>query len=138
NFWPASYSRKTGNLYIRAYEGCGTVTVDASMHVKGRFNGGTTGPAGAITSSMTMIDPATGELKKRAEFPFPNASGVLSTAGGVVMTGFLDGTLVALDDQTLDELWRIPRGHGVAPYPRLDVGDGGPASALALEGSRGR
>jgi alcohol dehydrogenase (cytochrome c) len=75
NFRPASYSRKTGSLYIPAYEGCGTVTVDTSMHVKGRFNGGTPGQAGAVTSSITMIDPATGELKKRAEFPYPNSSG---------------------------------------------------------------
>ena len=112
NFWPASYSRKTGNLYIPAYEGCGTVTVDTSGHVKGRFNGGNPGQAGAITSSITMIDPATGELKKRIDFPYPNSSGVLSTAGGVVMTGLLDGTLVALDDQTLDELWRFNVGSG--------------------------
>ena len=112
NFWPASYSRKTGNLYIPAYEGCGTVTVDTSGHVKGRFNGGNPGQAGAITSSITMIDPATGELKKRVDFPYPNSSGVLSTSGGVVMTGLLDGTLVALDDQTLDELWRFNVGSG--------------------------
>ena len=112
NFWPASYSRKTGGLYIPAQEGCGTVTVDTSGHVKGRFNGGNPGQAGAITSSITMIDPSTGELKKRADFPYPNASGVLSTAGGVVMTGLLDGTLVALDDQTLDELWRFNVGSG--------------------------
>jgi len=112
NFWPASYSRKTGNLYIPTQEGCSALTVDTSMHVKGRFNGGTTGSAGATTSSMIMIDPATGELKKRVEFPFANASGVLSTAGGVVMTGLLDGTVVALDDQTLDELWRFNVGSG--------------------------
>jgi alcohol dehydrogenase (cytochrome c) len=112
NFWPASYSRKTGNLYIPAYEGCSALTVDTSAHVKGRFTGGRTGPAGVPTSSMTMIDPVTGELKKRVEFPFPNASGVLSTAGGVVMTGLLDGTIVALDDQTLDELWRFNVGSG--------------------------
>jgi alcohol dehydrogenase (cytochrome c) len=37
---------------------------------------------------------------------------VLSTAGGIVMTSFLDGTLVALDDQTLDELWRFNVGSG--------------------------
>jgi alcohol dehydrogenase (cytochrome c) len=112
NFWPSSYSRKTGYLYIPAYEGCGTVTVDTSAHVKGRFNGGSPGQAGAITSSITMVDPSSGELKKRVEFPYPNSSGVLSTAGGVVMTGLLDGTLVALDDQTLDELWRFNVGTG--------------------------
>jgi alcohol dehydrogenase (cytochrome c) len=112
NFWPASYSRKTGNLYIPAQEGCSALTVDTSAHVKGRFTGGRTGPAGATTSSLTMIDPVTGELKKRVEFPYPNASGVLSTAGGIVMTGLLDGTVVALDDQTLEELWRFNVGSG--------------------------
>jgi alcohol dehydrogenase (cytochrome c) len=117
NFWPSSYSRKTGFLYIPAYEGCGTVTVDTTGHVKGRFNGGNPGQAGPITSSITMIDPATGELKKRAEFPYPNSSGTLTTAGGLVMTGLLDGTIVALDDQTLDELWRFNVGSGINVPP---------------------
>jgi alcohol dehydrogenase (cytochrome c) len=112
NFWPASYSRKTGFLYIPAYEGCSNITVDTSAHVKGKFGGGGPSGGGPITSSITMIDPASGELKKRVEFPYPNSSGTLTTAGGIVMTGLLDGTLVALDDQTLDELWRINMGAG--------------------------
>jgi alcohol dehydrogenase (cytochrome c) len=116
NFWPASYSRKTGNLYISAYEGCGGVIVDTSAHVKGSFFGG--GPAGGNnTSSITRIDPVTGELRKRADFKYPNASGVLSTAGGLVFTGLLDGTLVALDDQTLEEVWRFNVGTGFNAAP---------------------
>src|SRR6266700_843821 len=110
NFWPVSYSRRTGYLYVPAYEGCSSITVDTSAHVKGRFGGGSGGPGGPVTSSLTMIDPASGELKKRVEFPYPNSSGVLTTAGGLVMTALLDGTIVALDDQTLDELWRINMG----------------------------
>jgi len=107
-----SYSRRTGYLYVPAYEGCSSITVDTSAHVKGRFGGGSGGPGGPVTSSLTMIDPASGELKKRVEFPYPNSSGVLTTAGGLVMTALLDGTIVALDDQTLDELWRINMGSG--------------------------
>jgi alcohol dehydrogenase (cytochrome c) len=117
NFWPVSYSRKTGYLYIPAYEGCGKVTVDASAHVKGKFNGGAPGPDGPITSSITMLDPVSGEIKKRAELPYPNSSGTLSTAGGLVLTALLDGTIVALDDQTLDELWRFNVGTGVNAAP---------------------
>ena len=74
NFWPVSYSRETSALYIAAYEGCGTVTVDAAAHVKGgfnTFNGGTPGQSGLITGSLTMLDPVSGEVKKRAEFPYP-------------------------------------------------------------------
>ncbi len=117
NFWPTSYSRKTGMLYSPAYEGCGTVATDLSAHVKGRFNGGIIGMESGITSTITMLDPATGELRKRAEFPYPNSSGVLTTAGGLVFTALLDGTLVALDDQTLEELWRVNLGAGVNAAP---------------------
>ena len=117
NFWPASYSPKTGNLYISAYEGCGGVKVSTAAHVKGDFFGGGPAPGGTITSSVTMIDPVTGELKKRAEFRYPNSSGVMSTAGGLVFTGLLDGTLVALDDQTLEEVWRFNVGTGFNAAP---------------------
>lgn len=69
NFWPVSYSRRTDALYIGAHGGCSAITVDTSAHIKGRFGGGTVGGAGAVTSSLTMLDPVTGEIKKRAEFP---------------------------------------------------------------------
>jgi alcohol dehydrogenase (cytochrome c) len=112
NFWPASYSRKTGYLYIPAHEGCGRVTVDTSAHVKGRFGGGGPSPDGTVTSSVTILDPASGDIKKRLDFPYPNSSGTLTTAGGLVFTGLLDGTIVALDDQTLEEVWRFSVGTG--------------------------
>jgi alcohol dehydrogenase (cytochrome c) len=119
-----SYSRNTGYLYIPAYEGCGKVTVDASAHIKGKFNGGAPGADGTITSSITMLDPVSGEIKKRAEFPYPNSSGTLTTAGGLVFTGLLDGTIVALDDQTLDEVWRFNVGTGFNAAPMTYAVDG--------------
>jgi alcohol dehydrogenase (cytochrome c) len=117
NFWPVSYSRKTGALYIGAYEGCSAITVDTSAHVKGKFGGGAIGGAGAVTSSITMLDPVSGEIKKRVELPYPNSSGTLSTAGGLVFTGLLDGTIVAFDDTTLAELWRFNVGTGFNAAP---------------------
>jgi alcohol dehydrogenase (cytochrome c) len=112
NFWPASYSRKTGYLYIPAHEGCSRVTVDTSAHVKGRFGGGGGGADGTVTSSITMFDPASGEIKKRLDLPYPNSSGTLTTAGGLVFSALLDGTVLALDDQTLEEMWRFNVGTG--------------------------
>jgi alcohol dehydrogenase (cytochrome c) len=131
NFWPSSYSRKTGSLYIPAFEGCGKVTVDTSAHVKGKFFGGSPGADGTITSSVTRLDPVTGEIKKRAEFPFPNASGTLSTAGGLVFTGMLDGTIVALDDETLEELWRFNVGTGFNAAPMTYAVNGKQYIAIA-------
>jgi alcohol dehydrogenase (cytochrome c) len=124
NFWPASYSRKTGYLYIPTLEGCGKVSIDSSMHVKGQFTGGGSGVDGPITSSIVMLDPVTGELRKRAEFPYPSSSGVLTTAGGLVFTALLDGTIVALDDQTLAELWRFNVGSGFNVPPVSYAVDG--------------
>jgi glucose dehydrogenase len=73
----------------------------------------------------------TGELKKRAEFPYPNSSGTLSTAGGLVFTGMLDGTIVALDDQTLDELWRFNVGTGFNAAPMTYAVNGKQYVAIA-------
>jgi len=64
-----------------------------------------------------VTDPATGQQKARKELPYPNVAGALSTAGGVLITALADGTVLALDDQTLDELWRINVGTGFNAPP---------------------
>jgi len=119
NFWPPSYSRRSGLLYVPTHEGCSQVTPDATAHVKGKFFGGAIGNAGGdpVTGALVMLDPATGEVKKRADVPYPNSAGVLSTAGGIVVTALIDGTVIAFDDQTLDELWRINVGSGFNAPP---------------------
>jgi alcohol dehydrogenase (cytochrome c) len=117
NFWPPSYSRRSGLIYVPTNEGCSKITPDTSAHVKGKFAGGTFSEDGRITSSIVAIDPVSGEIKKRADMPYPNAAGVLSTAGGVVVTAMLDGTIVAFDDQTLEELWKVNIGSGINAPP---------------------
>ena len=51
-------------------------------------------------SDIVVADPFTGEVKKSVHSIYPNVSGVLTTAGGLVFTGFVDGTFVAYDDTT--------------------------------------
>ncbi len=117
NYWPASYSQKTRLIYVPTNEGCANVTPDYTAHVRGKFAGGTTVGAGRLGSSVVAIDPATAAVKGRKEFPYPNFAGVLSTAGGIVVTALLDGTIVALDDETLEELWSINVGTGFNAPP---------------------
>jgi alcohol dehydrogenase (cytochrome c) len=117
NFWSAAYSRKTGLLYIPELEGCATVTRDQSRHVRGKFDGGGYADDGRLTSGLVVLDPATSEIKQRKDMPYPNSSGVLATAGGIVVTALLDGTIMALDDQTLEELWSINVGTGIDAPP---------------------
>jgi alcohol dehydrogenase (cytochrome c) len=116
NFWPPSYSQKTKLIYIGGNEGCANITPDPTAHVRGKFGGGGYVNEARITSSLAAVDPATGGLKIRKELPYGNHSGVLTTAGGIVVTALLDGTIAAYDDQTLEELWKINVGAGfVAP-----------------------
>ena len=62
-------------------------------------------------------------MKMRKSMPYPNFSGMLSTGGGIVVTALLDGTVVALDDQTLDEPVKINVGSGFnAPPITYSVG----------------
>jgi alcohol dehydrogenase (cytochrome c) len=117
NYWPATYSRKTNLLYLPTLEGCADITPDYAAHVPGKYAGGTTIDAERIISSVVAVDPATGERKGRAELPYPNFAGMLSTGGGLVMTALLDGTIVALDDATMKELWKVNVGVGFNAPP---------------------
>jgi hypothetical protein len=47
---------------------------------------------------LIVADPFSGEVKKKIHSAYPNNSAALTTAGGLVFTGFTDGTLVAHDD----------------------------------------
>jgi alcohol dehydrogenase (cytochrome c) len=74
-------------------------------------------------SDMVMADPTTGEVKKRAHSIYPNSSGTLTTAGGLVFTAFMDGSVVAYDDTTLDQLWKFNVGTGFnAPPMSFEAG----------------
>jgi alcohol dehydrogenase (cytochrome c) len=70
-------------------------------------------------------------VRKRKAFSYPNASGALATAGGVVFTALLDGTLMALDDRTLEELWSINVGTGINAPPMAYAVDGKQYIAIA-------
>jgi alcohol dehydrogenase (cytochrome c) len=48
---------------------------------------------------------------------YPNYAGTLATAGGLVFTALLDGSVLAYDDTSLDELWKINVGSGFSAPP---------------------
>jgi alcohol dehydrogenase (cytochrome c) len=99
--------------------------------VKGKFFGGTIGDGGRVVGGLIALDPGTGEVKKRVETPYSNSAGVLSTAGGIVITALIDGTVLAYDDQTLEELWRINVGSGFNAPPMTYAVNGKQFAAIA-------
>jgi alcohol dehydrogenase (cytochrome c) len=124
NFYPASYSPKTKLLYIPARSSCNEVTLDPSLSNKaGDWKGATFKSIERNESDIIVADPFTGEVKRKVHMPFTNNSGVLSTAGSIVFTGYNDGTFVAFDDATLAQLWKINVGSGFnAPPMTFEVG----------------
>jgi alcohol dehydrogenase (cytochrome c) len=111
NYWPSSYSRKTRLIYIPALSNCASVTIDRERHNKERgWQGGVSTITDRWESDLTAVDPVTQEVKKSIHLRYPNSSGTLSTAGGLVFLALLDGMVAAYDDTTLDELWKINLG----------------------------
>jgi alcohol dehydrogenase (cytochrome c) len=124
NFWPSSYSPKTKLMYIPAITSCNEVTLDPTLSNKaGDWKGATFRHIERNESDLIAADPLTGEVKKRIHIPFPDNSGALSTAGGLVFTAFSDGTFAAYDDATLEQVWKINVGTGfMAPPMTFEAG----------------
>jgi alcohol dehydrogenase (cytochrome c) len=126
NFWPPAYSPKTKLLYVPALTACAQVTQDPKLSVKqgDEMRGGPRASTNErYETDMSAIDPLTGDIKVKAHIPYPNYSGAVATAGGIVFTGFTDGTVMAFDDTTMQPLWKINVGAGFdAPPMTFEVG----------------
>jgi alcohol dehydrogenase (cytochrome c) len=118
NFWPSSYSQKTKLIYIPTLSNCALLTRNPDLSNKaGDWKGGSYKQTERYETDLTVADPLTGEVKKTVHIPYPNYSGALTTGGGLVFTGFTDGTFAAYDDATMDELWKINVGTGFNAPP---------------------
>jgi len=125
NFWSASYSRKTRLLYIPTRSTCDEVllTQDNRKNANGIINGGTRRYIDRNETDIVVADPFTGAIKNKLHAPYPDNSAALTTAGGLLITGFTDGSVVAYDDTSLEELWRFNVGSGInAPPMTFEAG----------------
>jgi len=82
-------------------------------------------PAGEPRAgTLSAMDPATNRIvwQTRTKFPLGTGSGLLSTAGGLLLHGQSDGTLVAYDIRNGDVLWTFQTGAGAdAPVATYEV-----------------
>jgi alcohol dehydrogenase (cytochrome c) len=125
NFWPSSYSPRTKLIYIPALTACETVIDSHDVRVKGKsWVSGSSSTTERYESNLTAADPVTGEVKKTVHLRYPNSSGTLATAGGLIFLALADGTVAAYDDSTLDELWKINLGSGFSAPPMSFEVDG--------------
>lgn len=125
NMFPTSYSPKTGLTYGAGIEGCSNITADPERSGgKVAWNGGKHVDDGRLLGSITAMDPGKNEQVKQRMLDYPVYSGVVSTAGGLVFTATMDGTIMALDDQTLETLWSFNVGSGISAPPMTYAVDG--------------
>jgi alcohol dehydrogenase (cytochrome c) len=117
NFWPAAYSQRTRLIYIPALTPCADLTRKPDDYKPGNWRGGSYKQTERFETDLIAMDPFTGNIKGKVHVPFPNYSGALTTGGGLVFTGFTDGTFFAYDDTTLQPLWKINVGSGFNAPP---------------------
>ena len=125
NYWSASYSRRTKLLYIPSASSCNESTLDpnAGRNAGGAILGGVPRYTERNESDIVVVDPFTGEVEKKIHKPYPNHSAALTTAGGLLFTGLIDGSFAAYDDTSLEQLWEINVGVGFnAPPMTFEVG----------------
>jgi alcohol dehydrogenase (cytochrome c) len=136
NFMPTSYSHRTHLSYGGAIEGCSNITPDPSNDASGDYwLGGKYANAEDVKGSVSAMDPSTG--KKVAQQPMDHAvySGVTSTAGGLVFTTTTDGTIYALDDETLKPLWSFNAGSFSSAPPMTYAVNGKQYVAVLIGGN---
>jgi alcohol dehydrogenase (cytochrome c) len=146
NWYPPSYSPRTGFLYIPTWENSGgrSAKYPAGDWVEGKRYTGSTPPPGfevprgggppraAVPyktedegyGAIRAIDTKTGEKKWDFKMVAYTESGVLSTAGDLVFGGGIEGNFVALDARTGELLWHVNFGGPSASGPISYAVDG--------------
>ncbi len=144
NWEPSAYNPELGLIYIPTIDGCNFIETvpQRDMEDQGgtakfreRFTGGGMRTPERLHGSIRAVDPATGDIKAIVRFAYPNFSGALATAGGLVFLGHPDGTFAAYDARTLKEVWSFNVGTGIQAPP-ITYAVNGRQYVAVLAGSR--
>jgi alcohol dehydrogenase (cytochrome c) len=113
----ASYSDRTGLSYGAGAPGCDLQHQPARTASNSGWLGAFYAGAASAIGSLAAADPETGEVVAEHRVDFPLHAGAVSTAGGLVFTTTADGTLHALNDETLEPVWAMPFASLTASPP---------------------
>ncbi len=124
NWPPSAYNPATNYLYVPSLELCGSYHQGRVFYIKGLpyVGSGMTAERDAdgdmeMWGHISAIDVSTGEIKWRHKTNFPQWGGCLTTAGGLVFAGDLEGRFMALSAETGEVLWDFQTGSGVLAPP---------------------
>ena len=111
-----SYDPASRLFFVTARETCAVYFgFDQEFKVGVQFEaGGTVRPRDQKNwGALRAIDPITAERKWEFRYPTTSASGVLSTASGLVFAGDGDGNLLAFESKTGKNLWHYQLGSAL-------------------------
>jgi alcohol dehydrogenase (cytochrome c) len=120
NWPPTAYNPVLNLFYIPVIESCNVMITEAtepgSWRPREFWIGGGLRQFEEIYGSVTAIDVATGKVAAKKKTKYPLLGGMLATRD-LVFTVKPEGTIVALDARTLDELWSFETGAGTNAPP---------------------
>jgi alcohol dehydrogenase (cytochrome c) len=117
NFYPTALNPLKHLAYGAGNDGCAQLKVDETRMGGPFWNGGIPTRNKRTGGVIAAVDLTTGKVKATTQLDYPDNSGVLATAGGLVFSGTLDGTFTAYDDQELKPLWSFNVGTAITAPP---------------------
>jgi alcohol dehydrogenase (cytochrome c) len=124
NWPPSAYNPLTNLLYVPSLELCGSYHQGRVFYLKGLpyVGSGMTAEKDEdgdmkMWGHISAINISTGEVKWRHKTNFPQWGGCLTTAGGLVFAGDLEGRFMSLSAETGEVLWDFQTGSGVLAPP---------------------
>lgn len=124
----AAWSPGTSLVYVNSVDWCVTVKLSKLGSIKNitqaqkaesgaaAFGGGIPVPDQMTTAHgwTTAVDPSTGTTRWHIKMPTPMVAALTPTAGGVLLTGDLNGNLIALDAMSGKSLYRYDTKNAMA------------------------
>jgi len=120
NWYSPSYSPQTGLFYQNAREKGATYYLTEAPYLPGRqFLGASRRSLPGVEpwGALRALNALTGEKKWEFRLTTPPWSGILSTAGGLVFSGDMEGNFFALDAVDGSLLWRLQTGGCIWAAP---------------------
>ena len=123
NWMSPAYNPQTALFYFVALEGCGIATKNTEKFRPGGYQYRATGDVLLRDASWKVyvraLELTTGRMVWEQERIGSNGlgGGLLSTKGGVIFSGELNGQFVALDAKTGKPLWHFNTGQAINAQP---------------------
>ena len=119
-WYSPSYSPKTNLVYVATREAGATYFKREADYKPGTFfagGGERRIPESQQWGAIRALEPTTGKLAWEFKLVSPPWTGVMSTAGGLVISGSNEGNIFALDARTGKPLWNFHSGGQVSSNP---------------------